>query len=199
MMAILSSSINLMWTKEAIEKFMAEINFTPGSAKSEIKELPNILHPTEKLCGLLKGWLKKVHNREINGSGLVIATDKRIIFYRKSIIGTVTKEEIPISKVSSSSFRKGLLSCSVAIVTSNNEAVIEQCFKEEAQRFADTVQRMIADIDGASDQKIIQNNSEATAANNMSNLDQLEKLFDLKQKGILSEEEFLTQKAKLLG
>ena len=30
-------------------------------------------------------------------------------------------------------------------------------------------------------------------------LDQLKKLFDLKQKGILSEEEYLAQKAKLLG
>jgi hypothetical protein len=139
--------------------------------------------------------LKRVHNRDINGNGLVIATNKRIIFFRKSIIGTVTKEEIPISKVSSSSFRKGLMFSSVAIITSNNEAVVDQCDKTVGKRFSDTVQTLVSNLDtGHQPQTQTGSNGQ-----NHSNLEQLEKLFDLKQKGILTEEEYAAQKAKLLG
>ena len=114
----------LMWTKEKLEIFIKDYGFKPNQTKSEIKELPTILHPEEKLLGLAEGLLKKIHNRDVNGYGLVIATNKRVIFFRKSFIGTVTKEETPISKISSASFRKGILSSSIAIVTSNNESEV---------------------------------------------------------------------------
>ena len=138
-----------MHTKESIDAFMQAFGFKPSSTKSEIKELPNLLSPEEKLIGLLEGWLKKIHNRDINGNGLVILTSKRVIFFRKSIIGTVTKEEIPISKVSSASYRKGLMFSSVAIITSGNEAVVEQCDKTTAQRFSDEVQKLISNLESS--------------------------------------------------
>src|SRR5262245_56942687 len=136
-----------MHTKESIDAFLQEYGFKPSQTKSEIKELPNVLQPEEKLIALLEGWLKKIHNRDVNGQGLVILNNKIVIFFRKSIIGTVTKEEIPISKVSSASYRKGLMFASLAIITSNNEAVVEQCDKTNAQRFSDEVQKAISNLD----------------------------------------------------
>lgn len=178
-----------MWTKERVENFMTEFGFKPSLTKPEIKELPSLLHPDEKLLGLLEGLLKRIHNRDVNGNGIVIATNKRLIFFRKSIIGTVTKEETPISRVSSASFRKGLMSSSVAITTSNNESVVEHCDKTVGKKFIEVVQNLISGLDTPSHTPIPQDN----------NLNQLEKLFELKQKGILTEDEFLSQKAKLLG
>ncbi len=179
-----------MHTKESVEVFMKDFGFKPLTTKSEIKELPNLLSPEEKLLGILEGMLKKVHSRDINGNGIVILTNKRVIFFRKSIIGTVTKEEIPISKISSASFRKGILSSSIAIITSGNEAVVEHCDKTVANRFIDEVQKQISNLDSPP----------AAALNpSSSNIDQLEKLFEMKLKGILTEEEFLAQKAKLLN
>lgn len=188
-----------MWNKEAIEKFMRRYGFNPSYTKSEIKELPEILNFDEVLCGLLEGFLKKVHNRDINGTGLVIATNKRIIFFRKTFIGTVTKEEIPVSKISSSSYRKGILFGSIAIVTSNNEAVVEQCDKENAKKFIDSVQKVISEHE-SSQRKVVPPAIPQSANDKYAiDLNQLEKIFDLKQKGILTEEEYLTQKAKILG
>jgi hypothetical protein len=187
-----------MWTKESIETFMKDYGFKPNMTKPEIKELPSMLHPDEKLHGLLEGMLKRVHNNDINGNGIVIATNKRIIFFRKSIIGTVTKEEIPISKVSSASYRKGLMFSSVAVITASNEAVVEQCDKTVAKRFSETVQKLISDLDTPLGQTAVPQ-STPVAVNSGPDLGQLEKLFDLKQKGILTEEEFNAQKAKLLG
>ncbi len=183
-----------MWTKEKLESFMSSFGFKPNMTKPEIKELPSLLHPEENLLGLLEGQLKRIHNRDFNGYGLVIATNKRIIFFRKSIIGTVTKEETPITRVSSASFRKGLLSSSIAITTSNNDSVVEHCDKTIGKKFIDVVQNLISDLDSKASQPV---QSQRVQQDN--NLAQLEKLFDLKQKGILTEEEFLSQKAKLLG
>lgn len=181
-----------MWTKEKLEKFMIDFGFRPVMTKSEIKELPSLLYDEEILHAIVEGQLKRIHNRDINGFGIAIATNKRIIFFRKSIIGTVTKEETPISKISSASFRKGLLSSSIAIVTSNNESVIEQCDKMVGRKFIDKVQNLISGLDNIaifSPQIHTQNDT----------LVQLEKLFELKQKGIVTEEEFNSQKTKILG
>jgi hypothetical protein len=183
-----------MWTKDKLEVFMASFGFKPIMTKPEIKELPSLLHPEEDLLGLLEGQLKRIHNRDFTGYGLAIVTNKRIIFFRKSIIGTVTKEETPITRVSSASFRKGLLSSSVAITTSNNESVIDHCDKTVGNKFVDVVQNLISDLDSKANQPV-----QTQPVQQDNTLAQLEKLFDLKQKGILTEDEFLAQKAKLLG
>lgn len=182
-----------MWTKDKLENFMQSFGFKPNMTKPEIKELPSLLHPDEILLGLLEGQLKRIHNRDFNGLGLVIATNKRLIFFRKSILGTVTKEEMPVNKISSASFRKGLLSSSIAITTSNNDSVVDHCDKTVAKKFIDVVQNLISNLDSQATRPL-----QVQAAPENS-LDKLEKLFDLKQKGILTEAEYLTQKEKILA
>ena len=182
-----------MWTKDKLESFMKNYGFKPNLTKPEIKELPEILHPEEKLLGLVEGLLKKIHNREISGHGLVIATNKRVIFFRKSFIGTVTKEETPISKISSASFRKGFLTSSIAIVTSNNESEVDNCDKILGKKFIDIVQNLISELDQ------ITNSPNNVQSIQESSVSQLEKLFELKQKGILTDDEFNTQKIKILS
>ncbi len=184
-----------MWTAEKINEFMKGFGFKPSMTKAEIKELPYILHPDEHLLGLLEGMLNKINGNIINGHGIAILTDKRIIFYRKTFIGTVTKEEIPIPKVSSVSFRRGVFYGAIAITTSNNEAIVDHCEKTITENFVSIVQNLIS---GLSEHKTNNNNSQDKSVNRLGDLDLLEKLFDLKQKGIITEEEFLLQKSKLL-
>ncbi|RYY60388.1 MAG: hypothetical protein EOO05_10105 [Chitinophagaceae bacterium] len=186
-----------MYTKETIDVFLNEIGFKPNMTKAEVKQLPSLLSPNEKLLGVLEGNLKKIHNRDIGGYGLAILTDKRVLFYRKSIIGTVTSEEIPVSKISSVSFRKGVMFASLAVITSGNEALMEDCNKEQAKRFSEKIQGIISDLGAAPTVTAAAATAVNTAAANP--MEQLEKLFDLKQKGILTEDEYSRQKAKLLA
>ena len=181
-----------MWTKEKVDKFMADYGFKPKNTKSEVKELPNILQEGEEIHGLLEGFFKRVSGTSSNSLGLVIASNKRIIFFRKSIIGTVSKEEIPLRMVTSSAYRKGLIQSGIAIVAANNDAVVECFEKREAERFNKIVNDLLTEQHTTS-----QNNAQIHQSQ-PSNLDQLEKLFELKQKGIITEEEFNRQKAKLL-
>ena len=180
-----------MWTKEKIDEFMSDYGFKPKNTKSEVKELPNILQEDEELRALLDGMLKRVNGNDFNGAGLVIATNKRIIFFRKSFIGTISKEEIPLRMVTSSGYRKGLMMSGVVITTANNEASVEYCDKKEAEQFNAIVQELL------NEQHSSQNNAQ-TNQSQPSNFEQLEKLFELKQKGIITEDEFNQQKGKLL-
>ncbi len=175
-----------MHTIESIRKFCNDTGFKPGNTSSEIKELPNILKSDETLKGLLEGTLTKIHNRNFNGNGLAIATDKRVIFYRKSFIGTITHEEIPVTKISSVSFRKGLLLGSLMVITSNNEAKIENCDNKKAIQFSEVIKDLINTTSTTN-----------TPIKETNTLDEIERLFELKQKGAITEDEYSKLKQKL--
>lgn len=181
-----------MHTYEKTITFCNSINFRPGQTNSEIKILHTILHPDEELKYILEGNLKKIHNRNINGIGLAITTNKRVIFLRKSIIGTLTNEDVLISKISAVSSRKGILLSSVSITTSNNEATIDNCNKNAAEIFTNITRSVLNESHASTtDKNIIQNSP--------SKYDELEKLFELKSKGIITEQEFELEKQKVLN
>jgi hypothetical protein len=180
-----------MWTHEKIEQFRKDYGFRVSSTKAEMLELPGILAPDEKIYGLLEGFLKHIHGRTEIGQGLVIATDHRIIFFRKGIFVGTVREEIPLSKISSASYRKGLIFCSISIVTANNDAIVEQCDKKSSEKFVNIVLDLIQNIQHINNPQLNMKHNDMTT--------KLEKLFELKNKGILTEEEYNQQKIKILN
>lgn len=175
--------------EQKILSFLERYKFAYTSAKPEIKAMANVLQQDEQIVAMLAGLLKNVHGKNINGSGLVVATDKRIIFYRKSVIGTVTMEEIPMSKVSSASFRKGIFLSEVFIGTSGNNASIDNCDSKSAELFSKTVSAYIMSKESSPKQSI---NNPTTLA------DELKKLADLKEAGHITDSEYQSLKAKML-
>lgn len=188
-----------MWTAERIDQFNKDFGFKPLMTKSEVKEMPKLLNAEENLLGVVEGFLKEIHGRSIGGNGLIIVTDRRVIFYRKSMLGTVTKEETPISRISSASFRKGLMSASISITTSNNESVIEQCDKKLGEKVVETITKTMNNFPTTQVAAVAQPVAAPAPAAQEDSMAKLEKLFEMKQKGILTEEEFSQQKAKLLA
>lgn len=181
-----------MHTYENVIRFCNTINFRPGQTNSEIKILHTILHPDEELKYILEGNLKKIHNRNINGIGLAITTNKRVIFLRKSIIGTLTNEDVLLSKISAVSNRKGILLSSVTVTTSNNEATIDNCNKTAADIFTNITRNELNNSNSISQEK-------NTIQNTPSKYDELEKIFEFKSKGIISEEEYNIEKRRILN
>jgi len=179
-----------MWTQEKTKEFCDKIGFIPENTKQEIKELPSLLFDDEKLLGLIEGTLENINGKNVGGWGLVIATDKRVIFFRKSIIGTITKEETPVSKITSASYRKGLMLSKISITTSNNDSVVDWCNNSAAEDFINILLNLIHNY----------NNTPTQLSTNPNDpLSRLEKLFELKQKGILTEDEYIEQKRKILN
>lgn len=155
-------------------------------AKKEIKELPNILWHDEEVKGLIQGFYS-------NGNGLLVGTNKRLIFINKKLLGGITVEDFPNDKISSIQYETGLMFGKITIFTSGNKAVIEQTDKKQARVFCDEARERISNKPAAQPAAVAQPAGQIDVAG------QLEKLASLKEKGIITDEEFQQQKQKLLN
>ena len=186
-----------MWTKEKIDKFMSINGFSPKKTKREIKELPNILYADEELCGLLEGHITHGLEGGITASseGLVIATNKRVIFFHKSkFFGVISQQEMQLNTIVSCRYSKGILFSTISISTANNHITADWCDKQDTERFNKIVNGLLSEQNSVNT-----NNKQNRQAQKKCNFEQLEKLFELKQKGIITEKEFYQQKEKLLS
>lgn len=152
--------------------------------RKEINELPQILAEGEKVNNIIQGTYN-------NGQGILVSTNRRLVFIDKGLIYGLKVEDFPLDKISSIQYETGLLLAKVKIHTSGNIAVIDNVEKTSARQFAEFVRNYISQ---PKEQQtvFVQNNSEPSI------LDQIEKLAKLKENGIVSEEEFAEQKKKLL-
>lgn len=150
--------------------------------RKEIKELPKILAPDEKIDNIIQG----IYNK---GMGILVSTNRRLVFIDKGMIYGLKVEDFPLDKITSIQYETGLILGEVKIHTSSNIAIIDHVDKNDARKFAEFVRDKISKptIDS-----IPQNNSQPNI------LEQLEKLGKLKESGVLTEEEFNDYKKKLL-
>lgn len=153
------------------------------------------LTPNEELCYLLEGGLVPeaslstlLGTKKPTGVGVVALTDRRVIFYRKSIIGTTTMQDFPLQKITSAVYRKGLWLASVDIHVAGAKSLVRNCNKDEAKRFVDKL--------NASLHSTTREDGRHSAA---SGADELERWHKLKEQGIISEDEFIAKKRQLLG
>ncbi|MGG6361238.1 SHOCT domain-containing protein [Peribacillus frigoritolerans] len=112
-------------------------------------------------------------------------TNKRIIAYKIEGIFENKRVEIPLSSISSINTSVKGLSASIEIIASNNSASVEKMYIHVARLIKKLVD------------SLINRNSSHETPNDVT--DQIKKLADLRDSGILTEEEFKAKKSKLLG
>ena len=152
--------------------------------RREVKELPNILWEDELIENIVQG----LYN---NGNGILVATNKRLVFVDKGMLGGLRVEDFPYDKISSIQYQTGLMFGKITIFTSGNKAEITQVLKKEARDFSEYVR---ARVSGRKDH--------ASAPQQPAQEDPvalLERLAQLKAQGILTEEEFAAKKRQVLG
>lgn len=154
--------------------------------RREIKELPDILWEDENVERLLQGIYE-------SNNGILVATNKRVIFVDKSLLGSLRVEDFPYDKISSIQYKVGVMFGKMTIFSSGNKAVISQVDKKLARVFGDYVR---AKITSKTEHSSVPNSESKSQDNDV--ISKLERLADLKEKGILSEEEFIAQKKKIL-
>lgn len=151
--------------------------------RKEVKELPNIIQDNERIEYLIQG----LYN---DGHGVLVCTNTRLIFIDKGLLYGLKVEDFPIDKIGSVSYEVGLMWGKFIITSSGNDAVIKQVDKHQIKKFAEHVTKRLND------------KSSNTISNQSSQDDlvsKLERLAALKEKGILTDEEFAEQKAKILN
>ncbi|MEI2472884.1 SHOCT domain-containing protein [Peribacillus frigoritolerans] len=112
-------------------------------------------------------------------------SNKRMIAHKIEGIFENKRVEIPLSSISSINTSVKGLSASIEIIASNNSASVEKMYIYVAREIKKLVD------------SLINRNSSHETPNDVT--DQIKKLADLRDSGILIEEEFKAKKSKLLG
>lgn len=151
-------------------------------ARKEIHALPEVLSENERIVYLIEG-----RNKLTNHHIILVATEKRLIFVDKEFMYGLKVEDFSYNKVSSIQYEKSMMLASIDIHISDDILEIDNVGKYYAELFCEKVRDFMA-----RPTQYFQNISETTV------LDQLEQLGRLKERGVLTEEEFAAQKKKLL-
>lgn len=150
------------------------------------------LMPGETLVGHLEGWIgeKMGHGERIRHNGQFILTNERACFYRKDSFEEIF-ETIPLSKISSVE----TLSLMGYRVLRLHTAHDDLDFKTlEPKELFDEV---LAQLERLRNERTDHSVASTTAADSIT--DQIKKLGELRDGGLLTEEEFKTKKAELLA
>jgi hypothetical protein len=153
--------------------------------RKEIGELPSIIHEDEEIFGLIQGTYN-------GGQGILVATNKRLLFVDKGLIYGLKVEDFGLDKVSSIQYETGILFADIKIMASGNIAKITNVEKSLGRTFCEKVRAKLNEPKQASAPITVVQQQVDVA-------DQIGKLAALKDQGILTQEEFDAQKKKLLG
>lgn len=143
--------------------------------KKEIKALPEIL------------WQDEVVKKACSGAykldiGLLVATNKRVIFISKSLF-SLKVEDFAYDKITSTQYSTGMIFGDIIIYAAGNKAKIKDIDKHDAKDMAEFIRAFIS------------NNSESE----FDLTKEIEKLAKLKEQGAINDDEFTQLKAKLIA
>ena len=160
-----------------------------GTSK-EVSHLPEILDDDEHIKYLTSGLMDGT-------TWLFVCTQRRIILIDYGLFFGVTQKEMALENINSISYTTGIFFGSIEVWHGGAKMLIENCQKATVKPFVDAVNAAKKELNGntgATSSPAPQNTGAAVDV-----VSQLERLAALKEKGILSDEEFAAQKAKILG
>lgn len=157
-------------------------------AGREIRRLNRQLWEGETVLRMTSGAYGK-------GTGLVVMTDRRLLFVQDGMM-SATSEDFPYSKISSVSWQSGMVLGTIVVFASGNKSEIRNVNKEEGRLMTDALRARLADPPAQSAQVTQLTPSPAAAPDVLA---QLKQLGELKEAGILSQEEFDAKKVDLLA
>lgn len=150
-----------------------------ASKLKEVKYIPEVLMEGEKVIKIIQGMK--------DGLGILFLTNKRVCFMDKKTIGGIEVEDISLSRISSIKYSSGVIAGEIVIYTSSNEIKIKMVKRDEGRAFVSEVNQCI-------------HKEEITPSSQSeeSITDKIIKLGQLKEQGLISEEEFNSKKSELL-
>ena len=170
--------------EEAIDAALRRISgFGRFLTRGEIKELPFVLWEGELPVMLADGFYN-------NGTGLLVATDRRLIFIDKGLFGTLKVEDFGYNRITSIESNVGIFSGKIVIYASGNREQIDHVSKQDVHSLASFLRSKI----------FSPNNSPLSSQfGTMSTAKELARYSVLLDNGVITQEEFDSLKTRLLG
>ena len=122
----------------------------------------------------------------------ILVTDRRVIIFSKKL-GGYDAQDYAYGLLTGVDHKKGLTAGHISIRAAGDSADVQQVVKDDVER----ISQLIRDRMALSHQPTSQAPSAPPTSGSVA--DELAKLAQLRDSGVLSEEEFSSQKAKLLG
>lgn len=152
--------------------------------KKEIKSLPAILDKGESVKAYTSGLMG-------NATWLAVCTEKRVIFLNRGMFYGTRQLQIPLDRIQSIDSEFTLVFGSITIWDGASAFMIKMVLKSSIAPFVKITQEQM---------QIARRPVMPVGKSEPIDIaSQLEKLATLKERGYLTEEEFQTQKKKLLG
>jgi hypothetical protein len=184
-------------------------DITDQDELNEINKIKNMLNPTEKVL-LVARQSRLLPGGSAVTPNIVIATERRIIIRNPYMLGLKSEiVDIPYDVITSVKLQKGVFTSAIlfkapALVNKSKlglldedisgeddqDGIIEAVPKDKAEDLLEIIRRGITTDSGKVDSR--------GQVSTMSFADELMKLSKLKDKGLLSDSEFLKMKEKLL-
>ena len=159
--------------------------------KREINELPRVLWEDELPEAIVQGTYESSH-------GLLIATNKRVIFLDKGII-SFKMEDFAFDKISSIEFKSGMIWGEIVVYSSGTRSIFKDVYKDKAREFVDYLRARVSGVSEHASVKTVSDKPPTNAVVDDSRVVALEKLAALKERGVLSAEEFDSEKRRILN
>lgn len=153
--------------------------------KKEMNHLPEVMHEGEQLLGFASGLMD-------NNTWLIALTDQRILLLDKGMFYGLSQTEFRLGNVSAISYETGMLMGKLVVQVGSVEHTITQVPKKAVATFAERVRQAVDDASNAKSPT-----HPASADDDV--VSRLERLASLRDRGVLSDEEFADQKAKILA
>ncbi len=162
-----------------------------GTAK-EVSHLPEVLDDDEHIKYLTSGLMDDT-------TWLIVCTQKRIVLVDYGFLFGVKQSEMALENINSISFTMGLMFGSIEIWHGGACMLIENCYKATVKPFVDAVNAAKRELKNQSANPMASRTANLAPSTDDDVIGKLERLATLKEKGLLSDEEFAAQKAKILG
>lgn len=162
------------------EELISAKVFDIFAVKKELSFLPKIInlsneHIVYACSGILEGH-----------TWLIVCTTSKIIFLNKNLLYGMQEKDIPLNAINAVNYTQGAILGSFSITNGANNFVIENVNKLAARIMAQKIQET-------------QNNIIKVQTNTNMDLDDLRKLKDLLDDGIITEDEFIAKKKQILN
>lgn len=151
--------------------------------RKEIRYLPNILENGEVIKAITSGIMN-------NATWLAVCTQQRLIFLNRGFLYGIEQMQIPLERIQAIDNEFSLFFGNITVWDGASAFTIANVLKRSILPFVKVTQ----------EQMYISRHGAKTATSTGTDVvTQLEKLAELREKGHLTDEEFQTQKKRLLG
>lgn len=192
--AFVTSSGNSITYRNATERIEDQIKKDkhPGYLGSGMVEvLAKTIPYGEDIISIVKGLLSDSYE------GIMVLTNRRIIYVWRGVLYGTKVEDFSLERITSVQYDSGLIYADIKVMTGGNNAELKRVNKAHAKLFCERARSMINQpIRTTPVSQPVQQKTQSVPQIDVA--EQLTKLARLKEQGYLTQEEFDSQKRKLL-